>query len=75
MNSSCDSPTQKVAFPEGERIFPRYLGSEEGTYHPLRSLVAEIPSEEYGQTGLVANAGLVTVSKTVAYHLALPLTS
>lgn len=62
-----------MAFPKGERVFPRYLGSEEGTY-PLRSLVAEIPSEEYGQIGLVANAGLVTVSRTVAYHLALPLT-
>lgn len=49
-------------------------GSEEGTYPPLRSLVAEIPSEEYGQIGLVANAGLVTISRTVAYHLALPLT-
>lgn len=49
-------------------------GSEEGTYPPLQSLVAEIPSEEYGQIGLVANAGLVTISRTVAYHLALPLT-
>ena len=26
MNSSCDSPIQQVAFPEGERVFPRYLG-------------------------------------------------
>lgn len=49
-------------------------GSEEGIYHPLWSLMAETPSEEYGQIGLVANAGLVTISRTAVYHLALPLT-